>query len=416
MQFLFYAKTAPSDANAVLPDTELMEAPLEPVRQIIEISGNSEGDDYVITDPHGDYNVLRLAVEKLGEHGRLLIGGDVIDRCPFSLENIRYLVEQNRDRPIGKEKIFTIRGNHENDALKTIHFIEIIEAIREMHHRPEQWDQFKNAQSNPWLKSLLNSEIALATISQKSEKVFAFALAHSWENSDSFKEKARKFKENFLNEFYFCPPLKSFFYDPCLHIYNGGGWLFKLNKHERDEVKAFVESLPYMIRVGAVDNPSRKVPAFDIVHAAPLNENSINAVASGRSLTKSEITCMTEARFAGYNPEKAGGIWRQERGENSTLTIVGHSPFGMLNYLSCYTKIKVINLDIATYSTGGMLLVNYTKGTVEYIGQSLSEDDDDFQAIHKIMKIIRRELRNNLNPSLVEENASHARCVPCRWF
>lgn len=394
------------------------------VRQIVEMPGNSEGNDYIVTDLHGDHHVLMLVVKKLTEHDRLFIGGDVVDRCPFSLQSIRYIVAQNQNRGIGQEQIFTVRGNHEDAALETINFLEVIEAISERQNSPAQWNQFKQTAPNAWLQFC--SDEMLNHMLKQFSILSDFVNLHPWENSEEFKIRALSLKDAYANPFLRDERFWNFFCDACIRICNGGGWLFCLKKDEREEVKAFIASLPYMIRIGAVDNHSKIIPCFDIVHALPLKESAIQAVLrEERVLTEKEILRMTKERFQENNLYT---ILSDERDKNSILTLVGHSPFGMFKSFFRYHKNNILNLDIATYSVGGILLVNYTKGSVEYVGQAFPNEDG--YVIGSIITMIHNSLQKHLNPTPVEESIPHNDspalfvetsvsqdcCMPFKWY
>ena len=430
MPSFFNNKVSPCSENAESENNEYaVTLPDRDERQIIEMPGNSLGNDYFATDPHGRHDVLVDAVKKLGKYDRLFLCGDVVDRCPFSLQNIRYIVAQNKGREVGQEKIMTIRGNHEDFALKTINFIEVIEAIQKRHNDVESWFQFKCAAGNDWLQYL--NEDKLNNMLAQSEHVFRFARENSWKDSKEFKLKTMNFKNDCVENFHTYTKERELFCDACLHIYNGGQWLFSLRKDEWDEVKTFVESMPYMIRIGEVKKNSKIIPKVDIVHAAPLGETAIQEVLGGqRTLTDLEIMYLTKARFhedgilvfREGTLRGANYICTQGRSKSSTLTIVGHSPFGMTDHLPLYCMIHVLNLDIATYNTGGMLLINYTEGSVQYISQSQYSlprlESCVGSLIEDAMRIIQRALKDNrpLFTNSVEENTQHSCCVPLRWF
>ena len=420
MLSFFNNKISPCPENVESHHNEYVPTLPSHSRQIIEMPGNSRGNDYFATNPHGHYDVLEAAVKKLGKHDRLFLCGDVIDRGPFSLQNIRYIAAQNQGRAAGQEKIITIRGNHEDLALMTIHFLEVIDSIQKRNNNLEKWAQFKCTAPNTWLQPL--SEDELDKMSTQFTCVVNFVHANTWSHANQFKSQAMNFKDSCIANF--CGQNQvDFFFNAWLHIYNGGGWLFKLDKHERDEVKAFIEPLPYMIRIDEARKHSNIIPRVDIVHAAPLGEAAIHDILSGtRFLSLDEIMYMTEARFKEDSFSQTNRINHQGRDRSSILTLVGHSPFGMTMHPSNYLNINLLNLDIATYRTCGMLLINYTAGSVEYLSHpknlySLLILSTPLQ-IKNVIKIIQQALQDNrsLLANSVEENTLHSCCAPLKWF
>lgn len=373
--------------------------------EIIEIPGNIKGNDYFATDPHGHHDVLVGAIETLGKHDRLFLCGDIIDRGPESLKNIQYINQYNQGKT--QKQIMAIRGNHEDYALKTEFFIELIDAIQKRENTPEAWLQFKNTEANTWLKNLNASE--LMTILQHAEELFKFARETPWENSVEFKSKVLSLRNHCLENLEL-EKQQYIFNDAWQHIANGGGWLFSLDKTERLEVKDFVQSLPYMIRIGQAKRSENTILRVDIVHAAPLDQTAIQEILNNkRALTAHEISYMTTARFSEHHTIK---IDNQNRNKYSVLTIVGHSPFGMINRTSNYQSINVINLDVGTYDNGNMLLLNYTEKNFSLYKPSKSSDNN---FIHRVIGTINHTLQYHRQTE-IEEYTVNKDCILATSF
>ncbi|RKR06255.1 serine/threonine protein phosphatase 1 [Kushneria sinocarnis] len=75
---------------------------------------NRIGDDYVVGDIHGHYDVLMTTLEHIGfnrQSDRLFCVGDLIDRGPRSLECLQLVLEP---------WFFAVRGNHELMAKRAL--------------------------------------------------------------------------------------------------------------------------------------------------------------------------------------------------------------------------------------------------------------------------------------------------------
>jgi hypothetical protein len=78
---------------------------------------NTKGNDYIITDIHGELTLLRSFVENiLTPHDRLFIAGDLVDRGENSLGVLQYIQEKyfKRIEQNLPPQIISIRGNHED--------------------------------------------------------------------------------------------------------------------------------------------------------------------------------------------------------------------------------------------------------------------------------------------------------------
>lgn len=89
-------------------------------QHIVRVKKNTSGDDKIIGDVHGNLSGLKKAIGSLGEHGRLFIVGDLVDRGEDSLGVIRAIVRQNEIRP---GSVQAIRGNHEDMFLDFYHAV-----------------------------------------------------------------------------------------------------------------------------------------------------------------------------------------------------------------------------------------------------------------------------------------------------
>ena len=71
--------------------------------------------DYVLSDPHGEYELFRALLDKIGfgDGDRLIVVGDVLDKGGESLRLLHYVLSH--------PNILLVLGNHEYDFLKYCH-------------------------------------------------------------------------------------------------------------------------------------------------------------------------------------------------------------------------------------------------------------------------------------------------------
>lgn len=295
---------------------------------------NTLGNDIIVTDPHGDLGALRKVLDILGENDRLFLCGDLVDRGPKSLEILRTIKKINAGRDPENLKIYAVRGNHEDIALR----------------------------------ALKCSDFFFATQPKDSE-INRFLIAFSYDKMIKDPSYETKMDECFKRIFNrLGREAKLYFYDAYHNVLkNGAEWIFKLTKKQKKEVKNFITPLPYYIRV----NGANGIPPFDIVHAVPPSEDIIQHLTKNQSqfFSNDKIHEMTWAR-----PITAKQA--QERNQ-TTMSAHGRSVLSILAYVGhnsleghkqfYYAERNLINLDAATYYTGAMLVANHTQNKIFYI-------------------------------------------------
>ncbi|MEM3063284.1 MAG: metallophosphoesterase [Nitrososphaerota archaeon] len=80
--------------------------------QLLEINTKKAA---IVGDTHGDLETTMKVIESFLEKGDIVIFlGDYVDRGPYQIENINYLLEKKVNFP---NKLFLLRGNHETPSM-----------------------------------------------------------------------------------------------------------------------------------------------------------------------------------------------------------------------------------------------------------------------------------------------------------
>jgi len=297
------------------------------------------GEDKIIGDIHGNLSCLRSVLASIGEHDRLFMVGDLIDRGEQSGAIIPAISLFQQHHP---SQIYTVKGNHELMCMRAINELE---AMVSYFTEETDWDvntEFDQSFIDTWIYDFMNRDMQ--------------TLESLYPDTDV--------------------------YDLRLYITNGGAWLIYLFRHEveqeliaidengkviyREEssllqIKKFIESLPYIIHI---PGPS----GFNIVHAdMPLSDQELNT-----KISLNDFTLTSEQReYAVWAREDDSILFRDNgRDKHSTRTFVGHSivAFG---HSSVIRKTNTINLDIATFRSDMCLIVNQRAGTCELQGPGM---------------------------------------------
>jgi len=304
---------------------------------IIQLPGNELGKDFITTDPHGDFEVLKKVIENYldgdrNKDNRLFICGDLVDRGPDGLKIIRYVQDYNKDQ----QRIYAIRGNHEDMALNILNFVELLDAVENKSMDEFDWEKFIIPGDYKWMSE--SQDWYLQAFSEKGERFLELAK-HFLYGKDDDAKYFKSFREMIANNFSArggenSIAIRNLFSNAISAIGNGGGWVLKLSQKERDEVRSFIDALPYMIRVTEVQLNGSVIAAFDVVHAAPLSEGEIQAALNTKPsiFSKKQIAYVTWARppETYREGEDRWKIKHQGRTSESTVTYVGH------NVLSSY--------------------------------------------------------------------------------
>ncbi|MES2203728.1 MAG: metallophosphoesterase [Pseudomonadota bacterium] len=356
--------------------------PLYPYPHLVKVPGNKEGDDWIITDPHGSLALVEKIVDDLllEKNNRLFICGDYVDRGEESFKLLQYL-----ENKIGAP-IFLIRGNHEDMLLRTIAFLDFYE---EMH---------------PTFAAQSLEIIKQSSIGHLNYHGFSFKDSFEfYETSTSLIALFKKAKKNnrsvrgaqwrSVYDSMSCDSkLYNLLYAFCRHMEcDGTYWVLDLNVQERASIKEFIEKLPYIIHVEAAQKKFKKIKAFDIVHAAPLSDAimaeklkeieltptaqevyfRVNFFRQHESyLAEDQIKYVTWAR-----PEEVvvtGDLTMSSSGRSleSNRCYAGHTTFSADSAVC--QEINLFILDVATTSTHCMLRVNHTQNTI--IEETVNDD------------------------------------------
>ncbi len=300
------------------------------------IKSNTNGNDLIIGDIHGNKTALESVIQRLGEHDRLFLVGDLTDRGKDSPGVIKTIIDFQQKNP---GRLHVIRGNHETMCLDSIAGLEILAKNLKEIGRKEK------------TVSLLDD------ISKKSNKDLEKQYGNKWEmvSNVAMHGSAR----------------------------NGGDWLVRLFRnelesgkitvnqengkvtyHENSEIKMikdFMNQLPYIIHAEG-NKP------FNVAHAdMPFNDNELQKRIKNKtfSLTAEEKIYATWAREGSKN----NPIQNSGRNNLSTTTYVGHS---IIAYggTPVVRRTNTIDLDIEASTKNCFLVANHTQGKCDFIGIS----------------------------------------------
>ncbi|MES2203730.1 MAG: metallophosphoesterase [Pseudomonadota bacterium] len=339
---------------------------------IIEIEGNSQGRDFVSTDPHGSLNEMRQVIALLRGGDRLFLCGDYVDRGKDSLGLIRYLKKNQQQGKL----IFMIRGNHEDMMLETLQDIELMLAMSkgtDLFGGWRVWQAYcaqKEIQvAYPWCQSLDKTECKNILKSYRALRRL-YCLQHdaflreNYQEDDCYTGQIRDYLNDIKDKYSFFSRLDD-------RVNNKQAWVFSLRQAECAEVKAFIahDQMPYGIRVKEAQQGEKTIKPFDLFHAAPLSDERICGVLSGVALTEEERECVTWARPTGcWHP----GSVRMVVGDilpKSHRTYLGHSVNGSFLGREVYKEIQAFNLDVGTADSQCILAYDHTNDRIHLFGK-----------------------------------------------
>lgn len=310
-----------------------------PYAHIICKPANTLGCDKIIGDVHGNVRCLEAVLKTLSEHDRLFIVGDLVDKGDHNVEVIDLLLH-NRDR------VFSIRGNHEDLCLRTISILE---------------------------KCVQNSVLAMQLLHKK--HLCTYLLVES--NIDTFM--------CFFGQLFFhrSTEIEDMLYDLKSHCKNQGKWLIKLFQsefkskkikitHNSEEslhvhydddsqikkIKEYIAQLPYMIKINGID-------PFCLVHAdMPFGDDELayRIRTQHTTLSPDEIKHATWARAEGCKASLA------YRSKHSLPTFVGHTIIEKETVAPVREATNIYNIDVGTYYNDTFLIVDATKKTTVFLG------------------------------------------------
>ena len=347
---------------------------------------NHEGKDVIITDVHGQHELLDQTLWLLDGHDRLFCCGDLIDRGPDSLKVIEK-IQQEREN--GKN-IYCVRGNHEDMALE---ILDDLLALSQTDQIPQQrassksdpsflYTRFPSARNSTsfidHLRGSLNRWKSLL-----SSLSYPFSPAELKAMTNFVLIEKRRLKKNIYPLITLIEQQRLIkFWNTALNFtYNGGAWLFYLTTNQHMTLGSFLTNLPYMINV---DNE------FNVVHAAPVSDKEI-IEASKKGFTYQQIDYMTWARSQTCSPNGPYFV-DKKRSTTSLLTYTGHNPKAGTDRF--YRKRNIINLDPDTFSTEQLFVWTHNTGTLSILStknpapetkrlddQTISRFEEAFHAI-----------------------------------
>lgn len=367
---------------------------------ILQIAGNQNGSDFVTTDPHADLKTFQMLVEQYlsgekNQNNRLTVCGDLVDRGPDSLGIIRYVKEQNANG----QRIYAVRGNHEDMVLNILNFIEVFEALDQ--GADDRSKIFIGKAPKLFALESLEGDFSKALLSE-GQKLLQLAARFSYGGKVGGKDYFESFGKTLLNSFHprfgdRAKAIRRLFADCMSAVGNGGGWVLKLSSEERTEVQNFIVSLPYIIRVGeVVREDGLLIAAFDVVHACPLSEAEMCEILlmPEPTLTDKQIEYITWARPASLCGQADIKMVLDDRAVNSPRVYVGHNVLSA--YRSAYRNKNIFNLDADTYGNGCMFIVDHTNTTVAVEPSALLMSSfPDYPSVFSTLWALRDMLQPN---------------------
>lgn len=312
--------------------------------KIVEANPYEDGNDYIIGDVHGNADCLIKVLAKLTSHDRLFIAGDLTDRGKKNQEVLALC-----QHPDYQDRIFIVRGNHEDMCLQSISMFE----------------KYRNE---------------LVRKSGTEEVPHILFEAHL----------------GFLG-----------------HIKGGGGWLETLflqalnlqgntvmpdeaGEKMIEEIKNFMGSLSYLILVKG--NETKK--PFVVVHARNILSNSelLERIETSKPFSSTEKKAMTWDRIENLLPQEMMDYVI----EDVMATYCGHSIVVNQTIPSPVRPAEnAINLDVGGYKNNVLLMLNHTQSSAEYVS---GEEKNPF---FEKKKEIFESVLNSVNRYLQFRKQSH---------
>lgn len=300
-----------------------------PAAHITQLLKNSRGNDYIIGDVHGCNVGLRAVIDALKTGDRLFLVGDLFDRGPDSIDVFNAIIESIRE---GK-RIYAVRGNHEDMFLKALPVLKY----------------FNNNPSH----TLTTTSKQIIYNFLRNGGSWIFSQADDQELYEESKLRNTTYDSLVFDNHFFSKPL-------C---------------QELDEIESYVDSLPYIILVGDIND---KKNSFITCHAAmPFDDETLRqrlVIANNplyMQLQPAEIQYVTWERPD--HPALSNRSYNSKRVADSLLVYCGHS------ILSKYPPYKTrvvrhdtshVNLDAGAYLDPDaqlFLRMNHTEGKADVI-------------------------------------------------
>lgn len=315
--------------------------------QVVPPNPDSSGHDKTLADLHGAKGCLEDALASLKPGDRLFSAGDLTDRGEDSPGVIELLIKN-------KDRVFVIRGNHENLCLDDIDSLEKL-ALKSNGLKDPNLDPINEAKQ-------IDKE----------------------ENKDKKKELKKAFQQKYGD------PLSPVSISPVtLHISNGGGWLVKLFREElqngKIEIKADEEGKKIInytadSKVSMIKNYMSNLPYiihaqvgrhFNMVHAdMPFDDQELQKRIDGQGLlSDEEKKYVTWAVTNKPGKRSSTPIKFTGRNEASVVTYVGHQITAEEEgAASVRYETNTVDLDGAAYKNKASVIVDHTDGTCDIIG------------------------------------------------
>jgi len=316
------------------------------------------GRDFVIGDIHGRPDLLQQVLDKLGANDRLFMVGDLIDKGPDSLGVIQLVND-----PKYKDKVFVIRGNHEQlclDAIKSLELFTVLLAGADI------------SETITNLQKLCSIVAGFAKTGDKDRRTFVETILGRplvpGQDSDEALLRITK--------------------DLHSHIRNAGSWMTDLYLRELAEQK---------IQVSVVGNGEAKEARKETVYPKSsrikdlreyLGSLPVLLLKTGKDpfvlahaevpITDQEMFARVERKDLTLPPEQIDySMWARLksllhrilhiRGPNAIPAVVGHSPAINLEEPAVRVESNTINDDVGSYLLDNVMMVDMTAGTAELL-------------------------------------------------
>lgn len=285
-----------------------------PVAHFIQLPKNTIGNDYIIGDVHGCNAGLRAVINDLNEHDRLFIVGDLFDRGPDSIDVYHAILSAIAD---GK-KIHIVRGNHEEMFLDAVSILLKLKLRRQM------------------------------VLDQQSQRIIYNFIRNggSWIFSDR-QDQIQIDQAITLSDIVPAALFRSRNY--CTEL---------------EEIKKFINSLPFIILVGDIKD---KENSFIVCHAdMPFDDNTLQArlLLSQPLLNMKEVISDDNQKTSEYihviwaRPDRrsamnaCASLPHTGRTSDSLIAYCGHSMLNNAMFFPTHSvrnKTNHVNLDGGAY-------------------------------------------------------------------
>lgn len=353
---------------------------------IQQLPKNTVGNDYIIGDVHGS-SAFEKVLALLTKNDRLFIVGDLFDRGDLS-PRIIFLI-QDINKKMGQQVIFVVRGNHEDDFLATLEFLN--------NGKPNYKDQKGLFQGLRQLVRYLynggtwifpGSKLFIDTVLKSKYTSLKSEYTSIVENIDELENINENINKNDTNLFKAHWLLKDLMRD-----------IPTLNYGLLNLMREYIENLPYVLAVGDFLDWDR----FVVVHADCylLDQTLFIDYAGMENLSARAKKYFTHARDCA-DPEvpMIEDHTHPRNDGKQAVMYTGHTPrvdeHEILPFVN--RAVSRVCLDVAAYALDQFLVVNHTKHTAQIV----SVDGK----VHKFLEQGRREIEKYLCKKLVPEKNS----------